>query len=314
MIRELIIKNFQTHENTYLQFAPGVNAITGPSDVGKSAVVRALYWLFNNRPAGNAFVNRKRVTARTWVVEVGVILDGGDGTAIVRAKEKSRNIYRLGDREFTAFGQAVPDDIIMASNMSAINFQLQHDAPFLISKSPGEIAQHFNNLVNIDVIDTGLSNITKTCKTAEREVEASRMEIERLKDSLSQYDHLVDLEQKIIKLEVWEKERQALCVLQSKLKRALNQIEEAKTELERCKEEGRALRLVEKPVDRILTMIKEREELKQTRKRFQKILHQIAEAKSQIGITKEKRQVVEEELSRFMPAECPLCGQEIVNE
>ena len=40
------IVNFQSHANTKLNFDEGVNVIIGPSDSGKTAVIRAMKWIF----------------------------------------------------------------------------------------------------------------------------------------------------------------------------------------------------------------------------------------------------------------------------
>ena len=46
MIEAVEIINFQPHENTVLEFAPGVNVIKGQSRSGKSSIIRSLEWLF----------------------------------------------------------------------------------------------------------------------------------------------------------------------------------------------------------------------------------------------------------------------------
>ena len=51
-IKKIIIDNFQSHEHTEIEFGPGLNVIVGPSDYGKSAVVRALRWVLYNEPRG----------------------------------------------------------------------------------------------------------------------------------------------------------------------------------------------------------------------------------------------------------------------
>ena len=103
MIKSLQIQNFQSHKNTLMELNPGVTAIVGPSDCGKSAVFRALNWLINNRPGGNEF--------HSWA--------GGDPSVsinletdyIARSRRANENIYTLNDAEFKAFGTTVPQPI-----------------------------------------------------------------------------------------------------------------------------------------------------------------------------------------------------------
>jgi DNA repair protein SbcC/Rad50 len=44
-INKVRIENFQSHEDTLMEFHKGLNVITGPSDHGKSAVMRAIKWV-----------------------------------------------------------------------------------------------------------------------------------------------------------------------------------------------------------------------------------------------------------------------------
>ena len=57
MIKQINIKNFQSHKSTQLKLDPGVNVIVGSSDSGKTAIIRAYLWVVDNRPLGNAFVS-----------------------------------------------------------------------------------------------------------------------------------------------------------------------------------------------------------------------------------------------------------------
>ena len=52
MIKEINIKNFQSHDNTNLILDSGVNVIVGSSDSGKSAIIRALRWVTSCVPRG----------------------------------------------------------------------------------------------------------------------------------------------------------------------------------------------------------------------------------------------------------------------
>ena len=86
MIKKLNILNFQSHKDTSLSFAPGVNVIVGASDSGKSAIIRALRWLIWNRPVGDAFRSH-------WGGETQVVVVTDELDTITRLKEKSGNYY-----------------------------------------------------------------------------------------------------------------------------------------------------------------------------------------------------------------------------
>ena len=55
MLIQLVIENFQSHEKTALEFCSGINTIVGSSNSGKSAILRALYWVVYNKPGGFGF-------------------------------------------------------------------------------------------------------------------------------------------------------------------------------------------------------------------------------------------------------------------
>ena len=57
MINKLKTKNYQSHQDTELNFDPGVNIIIGSSNEGKSVIMRVFEWIINNRPLGASFVS-----------------------------------------------------------------------------------------------------------------------------------------------------------------------------------------------------------------------------------------------------------------
>ena len=90
MIQSLKIINFQSHEDSTLDFVPGVNMILGASDSGKSAIIRALKWLVWNRPNGDAYRSN-------WGGETSVQAFF-DGFGVERSKDKE-NMYRIFEED-----------------------------------------------------------------------------------------------------------------------------------------------------------------------------------------------------------------------
>ena len=103
MLTNLKIENFQSHKSTNLCFDKGVNAIIGKSDNGKTAAMRALYWVIKNKPNGKSFIRHGKTTAK---VELKV-----NGNSIVRMKNDKENQYILNGEILKAFGQDVPEEI-----------------------------------------------------------------------------------------------------------------------------------------------------------------------------------------------------------
>ena len=113
MIDLLVLHGFQAHEKLVLRLDPRVTCLVGPSDRGKSSVLRALKWLATNRPSGSEFLRWGSKSVRVKVK--------ADGKTVEREKGQA-NLYRLGSDEFKAFGQDVPEQIASLLNLGEINF------------------------------------------------------------------------------------------------------------------------------------------------------------------------------------------------
>lgn len=170
MLKRLKIQNFQAHKELTLDFDEGVTTIVGPSDVGKSAIIRALIWVATNRPAGTEFI-RDGAKMATVTLEV-------DDHVIIRERSKSINRYTLDGTEFTAFGTEPPKEVTDVLNLSGVNFQHQHDSPFWFSLPAGEVSRQLNEIVNLSVIDQTLSGIDKARREAMTKVRLLKEEVE----------------------------------------------------------------------------------------------------------------------------------------
>ncbi len=208
MIKGIQISNFQSHQETELEFSPGVNIVIGQSDSGKTAVLRALQWTVNNRPLGDAFRSH-------WGGDTVVTLETSD-CRVDRFKGKhdhyllefpDQNITAL---EFKAFGTEPPEEIVQALGLSDINIQNQHDNAFLISNNPGEVARHFNKVANIDKIDSSLKAVESWVRKLRQDVQATEEEITRHEKHLEGFDYLDKMEADVEALEVLEGEKEKL--------------------------------------------------------------------------------------------------------
>ena len=195
MIRSIQINNFQAHKSTFIDFAEGVNAIIGISDSGKTSILRALTWCITNKPSGDAFQS-------SWGGDTLVTITLSSGDSITRGRDKKGSYYKVNDTEFRAFGAGDPPQEVQALfNMNNINISAQMDAPFLLSSSPGEVAQILNRVVNLDVIDTATSNIRKKKLEVDRELSAAEIRIDELNKQFTEYAYLEELEKDIVVLE-----------------------------------------------------------------------------------------------------------------
>jgi len=263
MIKSLKISNFQSHKNSELVFAPGVNVIVGASDSGKTAIIRALRWLIWNRPNGEAFRS-------TWGGDTRVEIQVDDNI-IVRGKTKDiPNLYSVNTKVLQAFKTDVPEQVQKYLNVDETNLQQQLDAPFLISSSPGEVASYFNRIAHLDQIDTGLKSIQADIRKVTGEIQSDKDRVEELKENARAYAYLEWAE---IELEVLEKDQELLQKKMNawtKLKDLTKSIGEVEEEIEQAS----SLLPFEKKVDQILSLHKSRKEKEEEHT----ALHQICEA------------------------------------
>lgn len=206
MINSIELKNFQSHKNTELNFVEGLNVIIGKTDSGKSSILRAINYIINNRPITNNYLNKylKKEEKKEFIIKID---------DITRIKSEKENKYLIKNKEnaLKAFGTEVPEEIKNYFSFNILNYQSQLEAPFLLSKSSGEIAKFLNKIIKLDKIDKSLKNIESIKRKYKNEYERKEKEEEKLKEEIKKYDWLdtfeIDLnklkkkEEKIKKLE-----------------------------------------------------------------------------------------------------------------
>ena len=150
MFSRLLLKNFQRHKRLEIKVENRITTIVGPTDAGKSAIIRALRWVCTNQPSGLAGLIRDG--AQSVVVELDV-----DKHTIRRERSKGKNLYWLDDQKFNAFGSKVPEPIAELLKLVDMNFQFQLDPVFWFSQNAGQVSKELNKIVNLDDIDKALT-------------------------------------------------------------------------------------------------------------------------------------------------------------
>lgn len=172
MLERLILRGFQKHERFTLNLDPLVTVLAGPSDRGKSSVLRALRWLALNQPAGDEFINWNSER-----VSVTGFFDGG--RKVTRRRGKGNNTYLLDGQSYCSFGKGVvPDDVAALLNLGPENFQCQLDPPFWFFLTPGEVSKELNGVINLGLIDAVLSNLASEVRAAKARVTVSQERLE----------------------------------------------------------------------------------------------------------------------------------------
>lgn len=215
MIKSLKISNFQSHRKTFLKFNKGLNVISGKSDSGKSAIKRALKWIIENKPSGDSFQSH-------WGGTTSVTLKT-DKDIIKKVRRKS-NAYYLNDKKFASCGRDIPKDIKNAIGISDIGIQNQFDSPFLFSLSGGEVSKFINKLVNIEIIDTSISNINKAIKREKNVYKKTKILLRQNREEEKKYTWIKEAKPLLRNLESCESLINSKKVLVNSTEQTLNLI------------------------------------------------------------------------------------------
>jgi len=298
-LNKVSISNFQSHKESELEFTDGVNVIIGPSDAGKSAIFRAIYWVITNRPLGDGFRSY-------WGGDTKVDLHFND-CIISRLKGNSDNQYIITNETpliLKAFGTDTPEEVVKLLALDNINIQSQMDTPFLLANTPGEIAQMLNKAASIDDIDKAMSNLKSTYNEAKRNKTYLEKQISDMESELSRYDNLPQLEQLVKELEYLENEAEVYTKQYSNLSWLLDKIYVVQKELTKFED-----------VDKYITMLNAAfnilDELNLIKGKFKQIadlVYQIKSVESNLAKAEETISKLEREYKELAPETCPLCG------
>lgn len=171
-IKSIDIENFQSHENTHVDFDSGLNVIIGESNNGKTSILRAMDWVVDNQPLGTDFI----MTGKKYC-KVRITYD--NDTFIERYRTlKDTGYYRVGVinngqesyQEYKGFTNNVPVEVMNVHQMPKIaitkniethlNKLSQLERPFLITENTNEKAAAIGRITGTNIIDVAIKNTT----------------------------------------------------------------------------------------------------------------------------------------------------------
>jgi DNA repair exonuclease SbcCD ATPase subunit len=206
--RRLLIENFQSHAHTELDFVPGLNVLVGPSDSGKSAILRALRWVLFNTPRGTEFI-------REGAEQCRVVLTLNDGTEIerIRGRKKALNRYILrradGSEEVLESLGVGPHPLVVeahgiqpfASQDAYVQVGTQLEPPFLLSESGSNKAKWIGRISGAHWIDQALKGVSKDRHQLQAELRHLQQQEAALEEKLQPYENVPALEEQMTRLE-----------------------------------------------------------------------------------------------------------------
>lgn len=298
MIRRLVIKGFQRHKKLELRLDAGVTTIVGPTNRGKSSILRALRWvLLNEAPKGRiVHWDRKRATVTVSV----------DRRSVKRTRGvRGQNYYYLDGDKHTAFGKEVPQDVAQVFNVSPLNFQGQHERAFWFSLSPAEVSRQLNAIVDLGAIDSTLAALASMVRENRTEQRVTRSRLEEAEEQAQELRPVLKAHKALEIVEELEREAGAKRLRAANLRTLLDRAEEhqeAARMLRASKGAALALERLERSAD-ALRATQERSE------RLGEWVQALCSAQRECADLKESWAEEHEKLDALLGEECPVCGR-----
>ena len=204
-ILKIQLENFESHENTVIEFNPNFNCIVGPTNAGKTAIFNAiLFALFNEWDPG--FI-RKSTDLCKVIVET-------DSFTVERIRGESVNsvIVRKDGQEykFDNFGKSYPNEIKNLLNISDLDDYLafigfQDNNSFLIHEPSTVRSSYIGKITGLNLLNETIKNVSLEIKKVNEEIEQTEREKRDIGQNLKKLRVLDKLETLVDKLEKLEK-------------------------------------------------------------------------------------------------------------
>lgn len=207
-IKEIVIKNFQSHKFTKINLSDKINVFLGKGNSGKSAIIRALIWVFFNEPQGTGFIRKNEQSAF-----VSITLD--NGFKVIRERGVNINKYILiypdGEKkEFSNFGRDVPEEIrkvlgmktLPLENGKKLNPQIkdQMENIYLLDESPSTIHSTLLTISGGQVFDEAINSILVDLQRLDRKEKDIKKDIEERENLFKKYEGIDEKKDKLLKI------------------------------------------------------------------------------------------------------------------
>ena len=275
MFKKLTGKNWESWKEVNIDFTSGINVIipldeSNPNDVGKTGLLRLLYWITENKPSGAQFYSdlagKKGVTEGCLVLNNNKIIKQEKKIRINKKNEKvvvpDTSKYWIIDskseKDFGAYGQDVPDEIKRELNLSELNFQKQDDPLFIINDSGGQIAKTINRITKQDDVDVWIKELTTDVNSKNKEINILKEDIIEVDSKLEKLEKLENLESKISRYSELEENEQTLENKYNKVYDLKNKLEQVKLEQQ---EKEKEINKLEKLINEVKDLFIQLEEI-----------------------------------------------------
>lgn len=290
-VEQLRLKNFQCHEKVSVKLDPEITTIMGPSDSGKSALLRSLRWLALNRPRGDGFVRHGTKEAAVRIRVDGKTVERRKGTA---------NLYKAGKEIYRAFASDVPEPVENLLGLREVNFAGQHDPPFWFNLTAGEVAKELNRIVDLELIDKVNGELASRLRKVKSKQEVVEERLWEAKGRVAELGWVAEADKALREVERLEAEWTGLANRLDGLRGLLAEIELVG---EQAKQPLPHLCGLEALKDRWGSKGEKLEQL-------QRLVVEVEQAETLVGKLCNRLEAEMERLGEEMGGVCPVCGRE----
>ena len=202
------IANYQILKKASLEFIPGLNVIVGPSNNGKSSILKAIKALIFTVPGTTPI----RSGQSNYTVGIQY-----NNHIIILQKGLKESMYMVDKEKYSKFGQTTPEivsnslnikELELSGNKVQLNFWDQMNYPFLLDKSAVDMFKFVVDTGENDKLSTALKtmvsdrqSINKTVDMIQGSINTIDLEIEEYNKQLEEAKFIVEASLGIITLQ-----------------------------------------------------------------------------------------------------------------
>ena len=222
-LAKLILENVQSHEKSEFDLLPGLNILTGSSDVGKTVVIRALRSLFYLGGSSKSLTRYAEPFFRvTALMNTGVTVIQERGTTANRyiVRQPGQKGGKKGEKEeglvLSGFRFDIPVEVskalgvkktsINVDDAQELNLAEQIRGPFILSKPGTAKAQFVGSLTHLDDIDDAVRDLNKDITLTNREIKELEIKKIDFETKLTEFANLERLEAEFTSLDQLSRE------------------------------------------------------------------------------------------------------------
>ena len=242
-ISKMILENFGSHEYSKFDFSPKMNIFIGATSSGKTTILRAFRWLYDDYGNSKRFIKKGSDEARVTIyTSHGYII-----TRFCHRKKASKNgfeiIYPDGHSEvLNTKGLKVVQDILAYSKLDLeskkvdLNFLSQGSSWFFIGEdySSGDRAKIIGSIYKTHLVDLAIKDLESESRKLSQQKEVKTKTLNELENKIKEFDYLDVMEENIEKLEKLKVQLMERVAKKNRIKELNKEMISIEEEIKRC--------------------------------------------------------------------------------